>query len=96
MNSATCRIIFGVTAAVALLTLVACDKAGSTIEFNVGTDASTVSLSPPSELMTRAVEQQALSPTVMVNDVEVTMDRELAPSQKWSGSAIVPQAPIQP
>ena len=90
MNNAMRPIVLGVASAVALLTLVACDNNEPTIDFSAGTDASMVSLSPPPQLMTRAVVQQALAPQVSVNGEVVSIAKELAPSQKWSGSTTVP------
>ncbi|MEE9335275.1 MAG: sugar-binding protein [Granulosicoccaceae bacterium] len=90
MNKPVCRFIYSIACAVALLSLVACDNNEPTIDFVVGTDASTVSLQPPSQLMTKAVVQQALSPSVMVNGEPVVMSQEDAPSLKWTGTTTVP------
>ncbi len=90
MNNSLGHNVSGVAAAAALLALVACDSGESTIAFTVDTDASTVSLQPPPKLQTKAVNQNALSPTVMVNGQPVDMLPGNEPNARWTGSTVVP------
>lgn len=90
MSNNVHRIVPVIAAAAALLGLVACDSNEPTTAITVGTDVSTVSLQPPPKLLTKAVSQNALSPTVMVNGQTVDMLPVGEPNPRWTGSIVVP------
>ena len=70
--------------------LVACNQNNQSLELVANSGSSTVSMSPPAQLLNRAVVQQALSPAVTINGISVDMVGAGVEEQRWTGSAFVP------
>jgi len=79
-------------AAISLVSLAACNgNNDSELSIVQGANDSTISLSPPPLLMTRAVNVQALEPRVTVNGDSITMREQQDNPGRWSGSTVVPR-----
>ncbi len=76
--------------AVAVLLLTACAQEDASINLQNNDQQSSLSMSPPTQLQTRAVVQQALAPEVRINGAEVIMVGGDATDNAWTGSATVP------
>lgn len=79
-----------VCALLLLLGLVACNQNNQSLEFQSNSGGSTLSMSPPAQLVNRAVVQQALSPTVTINGITVDMVGAGVDELRWTGETVVP------